>query len=77
MDLKSLHPRISVDPAIMFGKPCITGTRVPVYLILRKLSAGMSEAEIHEAYPHLEKGDVQAALAFAADQLDEPVVAAQ
>ncbi|MCC5994812.1 MAG: DUF433 domain-containing protein [Oceanicaulis sp.] len=77
MELEARHPRISVNPEIMFGKPCITGTRIPVYLILRKLSSGMSEAEIHEAYPHLEKGDVQAALAFAADQLDEPVVAAE
>ncbi|KAA5803977.1 DUF433 domain-containing protein [Alkalicaulis satelles] len=77
MNIEQDHPRISIDPAIMFGKPCIKGTRVPVYLILRKLSSGMSEAEIHEAYPHLEQGDVQAVLAYAADQLEEPVVAAQ
>ncbi len=71
------HPRIEIDPDVMLGKPCITGTRVPIYLILRKLAAGLGEAEIREAYPALEDGDVQAALAYAADHFDEPVAAAE
>ena len=60
------HPRIEIDPDIMLGKPCIRGTRVPIYLILRKLAAGASEVEIREAYPALDDGDIQAALAYAA-----------
>ena len=75
--MENAHPRISVDPEIMLGKPCIKGTRIPIYLILRKLAAGRSEADIHEAYPRLKPGDVQAALAYAADHFDEPVAAAE
>lgn len=75
--MEDAHPRISVDPQIMLGKPCITGTRIPIYLILRKLAAGQSLADIHEAYPRLREGDVQAALAYAADHFDEPVAAAE
>ncbi|MGJ3231677.1 MAG: DUF433 domain-containing protein [Oceanicaulis sp.] len=77
MDMEDAHPRISVDPQIMLGKPCIKGTRIPIYLILRKLAAGQSLADIHEAYPRLREGDVQAALAYAADHFDEPVAAAE
>ena len=77
MDVEDTHPRISIDPEIMLGKPCIKGTRIPIYLILRKLAAGMDEAEIREAYPRLQDGDVQAALAYAADHFDEPVAAAE
>jgi uncharacterized protein (DUF433 family) len=59
--------RIEVDPKVMLGKPVIRGTRVPVELILRKLSQGASEADLLDAYPRLSKEDIQAALAFAAD----------
>jgi uncharacterized protein (DUF433 family) len=61
------HPRITADPKIMLGKPCIKSTRITVELILRKLGAGRSFAEIVEAYPHLSEDDIRAALAFAAD----------
>jgi uncharacterized protein (DUF433 family) len=77
MDRETAHPRISIDPEIMLGKPCIKDTRVPIYLILRKLAAGQTETDIHEAYPGLKSGDVAAALAFAADHFDEPVAAAE
>lgn len=73
MKLQGNHPRISVDAEIMLGKPCIAGTRIPIYLILRKLAAGMSHGEIREAYPRLQDGDIEAALAFAADSLEEPI----
>lgn len=63
------HKRITVDPKIMFGKPVITGTRIPVELILRKLAAGMTESQIIEHHPHLTVEDIRAAAAFAADQL--------
>lgn len=57
--------RISVDPAVMMGKPCIKGTRLTVELILRKLGAGRSFAEVLEAYPQLTADDLRAALVFA------------
>jgi len=72
------HTRISVDPGIMLGKPCIKGTRITVELILRKLGAGRSFAELLEAYPHLSDDDLRAALAFAADYMQhETVIAAE
>ena len=59
--------RIETNPRIMLGKPVIRGTRITVELILRKLSSGMSEDELLEAYPHLVREDIHAALAYAAD----------
>ena len=61
------HPRITVDPAILVGKPIIQGTRVPVEGVLRKLGAGWSITDILDAYPHLTAEDVYAAAAYAAD----------
>ena len=60
------HPRVLQDPAIMVGKPCIAGTRIPVDLILRKLGAGMSIDDLLEGYPSLSREDVHAALRYAA-----------
>jgi uncharacterized protein (DUF433 family) len=72
------HPRISIDPAVMMGKPCIKGTRITVEIILRKLGAGRSFADLLEAYPNLAEDDVRAALAFAADYMQhETVLAAE
>jgi uncharacterized protein (DUF433 family) len=53
----------------MFGKPVVRGTRVTVELILRKLAAGMSEAEIVRHHPHLTAEDIRAAAEYAADRL--------
>ena len=64
-----LQDRIIRDPEIMFGKPVIKGTRVPVETILRKLAAGMSEQEIVRHHGHLTSEDIRAAAAFAADYL--------
>jgi len=50
-----LPERIAVDPEIMMGKPCVKGTRIPVYVHLQKMAAGESEAELLQAYPQLEK----------------------
>ncbi len=58
---------ISSDPAVMFGKMVIKGTRRPVELILEKLAAGYSIDNLKEAYPHITAGDIQACLLFAAD----------
>jgi uncharacterized protein (DUF433 family) len=56
--------RIVIDPNICFGKPCIRGTRIWVSLILDFLSSGMTNEDILAEYPHLEKEDIQAALAY-------------
>ena len=53
----------------MLGKPVIRGARIPVELILRKLSEGAMEADLLDAYPRLTRQDIQAALAYAADIL--------
>jgi uncharacterized protein (DUF433 family) len=56
------HARISTDPAVMMGKPCIKGSRITVEHILRKLGAGRSFAELLEAHPRLTEDDLRAAL---------------
>ncbi len=67
--------RVIIDPNIMFGKPVIRGTRITVELILRKISAGMTDEQILQHHPHLHVEDIRAAAAFAADHLaNEDVV---
>jgi uncharacterized protein (DUF433 family) len=62
------HPdRIEVNLRVMLGKPVIQGTRIPVELILRKLSEGARETDLLAAYPRLTREDIQAAIACAAD----------
>ena len=68
------YARITTDPAVMMGKPYIKGTRITVELILRKLGAGRSFADLLEAYPHLTEDDLRAALAFAADYMQHETV---
>lgn len=62
----NLTERITIDPDICHGKPCIRGLRYPVELILELLSAGMTTAEILADYEDLEQADILAALSFAA-----------
>ncbi len=64
-------PRITHDPAVMGGKPCIRGLRVTVGTILGLLAAGLTRERILQAYPYLESEDVDAALAYAAWRLEE------
>lgn len=54
--------RITLDPEVMGGKPCIRGLRVTVGTILGLMAAGRTEVEILEAYPYLEREDLRAAL---------------
>lgn len=63
------HDRIEIRTDRMTGKPVIRSTRIPVELVLRKLSEGMTEADILDAYPHLTADDVRAAVAYAADMI--------
>ena len=51
----TLPERIAIDPEIMRGKPCVKGTRLPVYVLSQKMAGGESEAELLQAYPQLEK----------------------
>jgi uncharacterized protein (DUF433 family) len=62
----SYTDRISLDPEVRGGKPCIKGTRITVYDILEYLAGGMTEAEILADFPSLEEEDIRATLAFAA-----------
>lgn len=63
--------RITLDPEVMGGKPCIRGMRVTVGMILGLLAAGRKESDILRAYPYLEREDIQEALAYAAWRLEE------
>jgi uncharacterized protein (DUF433 family) len=72
-----LNNRIEINPEIMLGKPVIRGTRVPVELVLRKLSEGATEADLLDAYPRLTIADIQAALAYAADSLAHETILLQ
>lgn len=63
--------RITLDPAVMGGKPCIRGLRVTVGTIVGLLAAGRTEEEVLRAYPYLEKEDLREALAYAAWRAEE------
>ncbi len=63
--------RISIDPEIMGGKPCIRGMRFTVGTIIGLLSAGHSEERILKAYPYLEPEDIREALAYAMWRVEE------
>jgi uncharacterized protein (DUF433 family) len=67
--MNPLLQRISIDPRICGGKPCIKGTRIWVSLILDFLAEGMSEAELLTEYPQLAHEDILAAIAFAAESV--------
>ena len=67
MSNSELLDRISIDPRICHGKPCIRGTRILVPIVLDNLAAGIPEAELLAVYPSLTAQDIQAALIYAAD----------
>ena len=63
----TITEQIAFNPKGMLGKPVMRGTRIPVELLLRKLSEGASEADLLDAYPHLTREDIQAPLRYAVD----------
>ena len=72
--MNPLLQRISVDPNICFGKPCIRGTRIWVSLILDFLANGATIEEVLVDYPHLQREDVLAAIAYGAEMSRERYV---
>ncbi len=72
--MNKLLQRISIDPNICFGKPCIKGTRIWVSLLLDLLANGMTIEKIIDEYPQLKKKDIQAAIAYGAEMSRERYV---
>jgi len=66
---EALEHRISASPGVMSGKAVISGTRIPVELIVRMLAQGISQDEILQEYPRLQAEDIRAALTYAANVL--------
>jgi uncharacterized protein (DUF433 family) len=67
--------RITIDPAVMSGKPCIRGLRVTVANVLRQLANHRTPAEILASYPYLEAEDIDACLAYAALRVEDEELA--
>jgi uncharacterized protein (DUF433 family) len=65
---KPQNKRIVTDPAVLLGKPIVRGTRVPVELIVGFVEAGQSPEEIVDDYPDLTIEDIEAAVAYAAEE---------
>ncbi|MGA3309551.1 MAG: DUF433 domain-containing protein [Xanthobacteraceae bacterium] len=66
--------RISIDPAVCGGKPCVRGTRIWVALILDLLAGGMSEVQLRAEYPELTHDDILAAIAYGAEASRERMI---
>ena len=72
--MTELLDRISIDPAVCGGKPCIKGTRIWVSLVLDMLATGMSQGELRAEYPQLTHEDILAAIAYGAEVAREQVI---
>jgi len=75
--VNKLIDRISVNPNICFGKPCIKGTRIWVSLILDLLASGMTNKEIFNEYPQITEEDIRACIAYGAEMSREKFVDVQ
>jgi uncharacterized protein (DUF433 family) len=74
MTREELLSRITIDPKVCFGKPCIRGHRIWVSLILDLLASGMSSEEILSDYPDLDEADLRACIAYGAEMARERYV---
>jgi uncharacterized protein (DUF433 family) len=72
--MANLLDRISINPKICHGQPCVKGTRIMVWLIVQYLANGDSVEDILTAYPSLTREDIQACLAYAAEMTRERVL---
>ncbi|OIN97082.1 antitoxin [Candidatus Desantisbacteria bacterium CG1_02_38_46] len=61
-----MFTRIVVDPTIQHGKPCIKGTRIPVYVVLESLAQGLTYEKIKDEYPFLNEEDIKECILYAA-----------
>lgn len=73
MTYDELLNRVSVDPKVCAGKPCIRGTRIYIAIILDGLAEGLTPTELVDHYPQLSLDDISAALAYAAELARENV----
>jgi uncharacterized protein (DUF433 family) len=74
MTREELLSRITIDPKVCFGKPCIRGHRIWVSLILDLLASGMSGEEVLNDYPGLDEADIRACIAYGAEMARERYV---
>ena len=74
MNRHELLSRISIDPNICFGKPCIRGHRIWVSLVLDLLAGGWTVEQLLDQYPGLEEADVLACIAYGAEMCRERYV---
>lgn len=74
--MQNTSSRITIDPEVCGGRPCIRGLRIRVRDILDMLAGGATREEILADYPYLEDDDITAALEYAARATDHPVIAA-
>lgn len=75
-DMATVLSRITTDPAVCGGRPCIRGMRIRVSDVLDLMAAGATTAEILRDYPYLEAEDLEAVLKYAARRLNHPTIAA-
>lgn len=69
--MRRYEDRITADPGVCSGKPCIRGTRIPVHIILDLLAAGENYEGVRKAYPHIADDDIMACLDYAAFLAEE------
>jgi uncharacterized protein (DUF433 family) len=69
-----VNSRIEINARVMQGKPVISGSRIPVELLLRKLAEGATHEDLLDAYPRLVQDDIRAALDYAADTIAHETV---
>lgn len=74
--MSDLLDRITIRPEQLHGQPCIRGMRIRVSDVLEMLAGGMSYEEVLADYPYLERDDIRAALAYAAQEMKHPIVTA-
>ena len=72
-----MFERVTIDPNILHGEPCIRGMRIPVHLVISLVAAGMTTQQIIDEYPDLEPEDIHAALDYAAYVTREQVIPVQ
>ena len=74
--MSEIMDRITVNPEQCGGRPCVRGMRIRVTDVLDLLASGLSQDEVLEEMPALEKADIEACLRFASRRLDHPIPAA-